>query len=79
MKLPSNSKTVDGLLEVPSSESDPKPTSENAHGPQSQPLLKESPSSEIDCINEQNKFILQDMMDPIEEFDINNLKLKKCK
>lgn len=33
----------------------------------------------MDLINEKNKFILQEMMEPIEEFDINNLKLNKCK
>jgi len=68
---------------VPNSESDPKTISEQAHGRKtcSQPLLKQnqSPSSEMDLINEKNKFILQEMMEPIEEFDINNLKLNKCK
>jgi hypothetical protein len=79
LKLPSNSnKTVDGLLEVPNSESDPRAHVRNTH---SQPLLKQnqSPSSEMDLINEKNKFILQEMMEPIDEFDINNLKLNKCK
>ena len=82
--MPSNSnKTVDGLLEVPTSEINPKIGSEKAQHRKthSQPLLKqnESPSSEMDLINEKNKFILQEMMEPIDEFDINNLKLNKCK
>ena len=77
----SNLKTVDGLLEVPS-ESDPKTECAKPHHrhTQSQPLLKcQSPSSEIDVINDKNQMILQDMMEPIEEFNINSLKLKKCK
>ena len=63
MKLPrsSSNKTVDGLLDVPNSESDPKTSSEMTHRKtHSQPLLKQnqSPSSEMDLINEKNKFIL---------------------
>jgi hypothetical protein len=78
----SNVKTVDGLLEVPS-ETDPKSHCKNTvyhRHSQSQPIIKnQSPSSELDMINDKNKMILQDMMEPIDEFNINSLTLKKCK
>lgn len=71
----SNLKTVDGLLEAPS-ESDPKLERVQSHHrhTQSQPILKnQSPSSEMDVINDKNKMILQDMMEPIEEFNVSCL------
>lgn len=79
--LETNIKTVDGLLEVPSETAEPQNRVKTHHRhSQSQPLVKNgSPSSEMDMINDKNKMILKEMMEPIEEFNISSLNLKKCK
>lgn len=74
----SNLKTVDGLLEVPS-EVDRKIGHHSRTQSQPIQIVNQSPSSEMDVINDKNKMILQEMMEPIEEFNINSLNLKKCK
>ena len=42
-------------------------------------MKNQSPSSELDVINDKNKLIIQEMLEPIDEFNIDNLNFKKVK